>query len=323
MKLLSMFRRGRNDQPPATPDFHVTLWPAFPHFGRFSKDSRVQGIRLNSAMMEASEIDEGFQDAITRATVPLWFDIKAMQLRIREVVSDHTTDHLEFISNRPVMVNTPCPVWFKAGEDCGKLIEIRDGNHFIFEGGPRYEVRKGESFHIRNPELRVGGPALLDYEKEKIEKVVGMGFTRFYLSYVYNQRHVDEFREIVGDDAELILKIENKWGLAWVEDHWNPQPHTHLAAARGDLYIEIGHPHEILKACRLIVQKDPTAYVGSRMLLSLVNQSTPSCADFSDLAWLWEIGYRNFLLCDELCLKEPLLARAVNVFEAFRKQCNG
>lgn len=334
MKLLDRWFRNSNGAPPrprptpkprpkpvaAKPNFHVTLWPAFPHFPDFSQDDRIQGIRLNSAMMEASEIDDDFEDECFKSDVDLWFDIKAMQMRVKEVVCDHTCDHLEFILNRPVKVQTPCPVWFKAGEDCGKCIEIRDGVHFIFEGGPAYEVRRGESIHIRNAELEVGGPVFLDYELEKIEKVKSMGFKRFYLSYVYDQSHVDEFREVVGSEAELVLKIENKWGLEWVARYYRSQPHTHLAAARGDLYVEIDYPHQIMRACKLIIDKDPTAFVGSRMLLSLVNDDVPSCADFSDLAWLYEVGYRNFLLCDELCLKEDLLSKAVNVFDAFRTQ---
>ena len=322
MRLLERFMRSRNGQPcvPATLSFHVTLWPAFPHFGKFARDNRVQGIRLNSAMMEASEIDDSFVHQARKSKVPLWFDIKAMQMRVQEVVCDHACDHLEFKLNRPVKVSqTPFPVWFKAGEDCGECIEIRDGNHFIFEGGPNYEVRRGESIHIRDPELKVGGTVFLDYELEKIKKVVDMGFDRFYLSYVYDQSHVDEFRKLIGPDAELILKIENKWGLDWIAD-WTPQPHTHLMAARGDLYIEIDQPHQMMKACKLIIDKDPGAYVGSRMLLSLVEQSVPKCADFSDLAWLYDIGYRNMLLCDELCLKDDLLSRAVNAFDAFRTE---
>jgi pyruvate kinase len=282
-------------------------------------------------MMEASEIDGYFVREKNIAEVPLWFDIKAMQMRIREVVCDHHCDHLEFILNRPVKVKTPCPVWFKAGEDCGKCIEVRNGTHFIFEGGPAYEVRAGESIHIRNPELQVGGPVFLDYELEKIEKVRKMGLDKFYLSYVWSQDHVDQFREVAGPDAELILKIENKIGLHWVANGFKRQHRTNLAAARGDMYVEIDYPHEINKACRLIIEKDPGAFVGSRMLLSLApvkcrkcghlhDNEVPSCADFSDLAWLYEIGYRNFLLCDELCLQEDLLAKAVNVFDAFRSE---
>jgi hypothetical protein len=30
-------------------------------------------------------------------------------------------------------------------------------------------------------------------------------------------------------------------------------------------------------------------------------------------------GYKNMMLCDELCLKEELLSRAVNVFQAFKE----
>lgn len=306
-------------EKPKDVTFHVTLWPAFSHFPRFASDDRIQGIRLNSAMMKASEIDDEFQERKEDAKVPLWFDIKGMQMRIKEIVCGVDCDHLEFILNRPISVQTPCIVDFKAGEDSAKLIEVKNGNHLIFERGPKYEVRVGESIHIRHPSLQVSGPVFLDYEIEKIQKIVNMGFTRYYLSYVYDQKHVDAFRELIGDDADLILKIENKEALEWIANKYHKSPRTHLMAARGDLYVEVEYPHDILKACKLVVEKDPEAFVGSRMLLSCIHGPTPSCADFSDLAWLYEVGYRNFLLCDELCLKEELLARAVNVFSAFKK----
>lgn len=297
-------------------NLHVTLWPAFGHFPRFASDPRLQGIRLNSAMMAASEIDTIFAMRIKKASVPLWFDVKGMQMRVREVIN--CDDHLEFILNRPVKVKTPCTVWFKAGEDAAECVEIRDGKHFIFNPGPKYGVKAGESIHIREADLEVGGETFLDYEMEKIEKIKSIGFTRWYLSYVYDQRHIDEFRSIIGPDAELILKIENKAGLDYVANHYNPMKNTRLMAARGDLYIEIDHPHEILAACKLILKKDREAFVGSRMLLSLVRSSVPSCSDLFELAALHSMGYRNFLLCDELCLKEDMLGAAVNVFDAFR-----
>lgn len=362
---MGLFWTTRKAVPPA---LHVTLWPAFDHFPKFASDRRIQGIRLNSAMMEASEIDTQFQQRAGDADVPLWFDIKGMQLRIREVVCDHTKDHLEFILNRPVEVKTPFIVDFKSGEDAARCVEIRNGTHFIFEGGPRYEVRAGESIHIRNVPYNVGGPVFLDYEKEKIEKIVNMRFDRidldgrpdrlsnFYLSYVWDQKHVDEFRELIGTSAQLRLKIENPKGLEWVASGWRPQKNTNLVAARGDLYVEVEYPHEVLQACKLIVDKDPGATVGSRMLLSTVppkpktveflrwverelgsgvkdafytmadsfngmalsGANVPRCADISDLAWLYDIGYRSFLLCDELCLEQKWLGPCVNIFDAFR-----
>ena len=165
--------------------------------------------------------------------------------------------------------------------------------------------------------IKPGGETFSDYEIEKIEKVTSAGFDGYYLSYCESQRDIDAFREFIGDDL-LVVKIENKRGLQFVAEDWKPDPNTILCAARGDLYVELDYPHQIMEAVRLIIEKDPEAVVGSRMLLSLVNSPVPRCADFSDLSWLYDIGYRNMLLCDELCLKKDLLSRAINVFEAFR-----
>jgi hypothetical protein len=49
----------------------------------------------------------------------------------------------------------------------------------------------------------------------------------------------------------------------------------------------------------------------------------PSCADWNELAWIADIGYKNMMLCDELCLKEELLSRAVNAFQAFKENYEG
>lgn len=298
-------------------NLHVTLWPTFTHFRRFASDPRVEGIRLNSAMVNVFEIDDNTFGHLH--TDKLWFDIKGMQMRIKEVISDHTTDHLEFILNRPVKVKTPCPVYFKGGEDAAKLIEVRDGTHFIFEGGPKFEVRAGESIHIRN-EYEVGGPLLLQNELDKIERIKKYGIKGWYLSYVYEASHEAQLREIIGLDR-LILKIEDKRGLEFVANHKFNLESTNLMAARGDLYVEVDYPHDILAACKLIISKDQGAFVGSRMLLSIISNrhSVPSAADFSELAWLYDIGYRNFLLCDELCLKGEWLGAAVNTFDAFRE----
>jgi pyruvate kinase len=115
----------------------------------------------------------------------------------------------------------------------------------------------------------------------------------------------------------LVAKIEDKKGLEFVAREFRKCDELTLVAARGDLFVEVDRPHHILAAQRLILAHDPEAMVGSRILLSLVKSQVPSAADLSELAWLWDIGYRKFMLCDELCLKEELLATAVNVFEAF------
>lgn len=295
----------------------VTLWPSFPHFPKFAFDPRISSIRLNSAMMNMTELDVELEKiAKMHIDTPLSYDIKGRQLRVKEVIPN--TDHLDIRLNHPIEVDTPTPVLFKAGEDVALLQKVsEDGYRLEFFGGPKYLVKDGESLHIRDESLRVHGEQFTAVEKLKISKCLNAGFTNWFLSYVECQKDVDEFRKLVGPDAVVNLKIENKSGLEYVKKVFKKTPNTNLVVARGDMFVELDRPHEILEATKLILDKDPDAIVGSRMLLSVITNPVPSCADLCELAWLAEIGFKNFMLCDELCLKGDLLGRAVNVFESF------
>ncbi len=296
----------------------VTLWPSFPHFPEFAKDRRLSGIRLNSAMMNITELDEQLSLIKTLdISVPLFFDIKSRQMRVSEVHDNK--DHLDITLNHAISVKTPTEVLFKAGLDMAVLKEITEGGkRLIFYGGPEYKVKPGESLHIRHPSLRVFEPIFTDLELEKIAKVKGAGFAGYYLSYVEAQSDVDQFLELVGHDSLVYLKIESKGGLNYVAKEFKKRPNLVLVVARGDLYVEVDRPHDILAAHKLILSKDPEACVGSRILLSVVSDPVPSLADFSELAWLYDSGFRRYLLCDELCLKQDLLETAVNAFESFQ-----
>jgi pyruvate kinase len=249
--------------------------------------------------------------------VPLYFDVKGRQLRITEVFKN--PNYLDIRLNHPIQVDTPTPVLFKAGADVALLKSVsEDGYRLEFLGGPTYNVNAGESIHIRDESLIVGGDQFTETELQKIEKVTKAGFKHYFLSYVECQKDVDEFRSMVGDDSVINLKIENKKGMDYVRNEFVKRANLNLCAARGDLYVELDKPHEILEAVRTIVYADPDAIVGSRILLSTIHDAVPSCADWHELAWLYDIGYRNFMLCDELCLQDKLLSRACNAFDAFK-----
>ncbi|MBI4142511.1 hypothetical protein HY480_01390 [Candidatus Uhrbacteria bacterium] len=339
--------------PRTTLDLFVTLMPSFPHFARFARDARLAGIRLNSAMTEVVELDDELaRIRAAGATTPLWFDVKGRQMRVVEVGGDQT--HLVCVLNHAITVRTPIPVLFKGGEDSALLDHLEDGGRrLVFRGGPAFTVRAGESIHIRHPSLVIHGPLFTRAEREKIAKVRAAGFHQYFLSYVEEQRDIDELRELVGADAELMLKIESTRGLDFVARQFRKRDGVTLVAARGDLFVEVDKPHAVLPALRLIIAHDPEAIVGSRILLSVaqeplpaelrgalqhivaqrppddavteilmgvLHRPVPSCADCSDLAWLTDIGYRRMLLCDELCLKGELLGTAVNIVDAFRKE---
>lgn len=301
----------------------VTLWPSFPHFNRFANDDRISSIRLNSAQMSVPELDEEL-DKISKMklTMPLYYDIKGRQLRVTEAIPND--NYLDIRLNHAIEVDTPTPVLFKAGADGALLLEVSEGGKRLkFKGGPRYLVRAGESLHIRDESLKVFGNQFTPIELEKIQKVRDAGFKHWFLSYVQTQTDVDEFRKLVGNDAIVNLKIEDKKGLEYVKHTFVKTPNTVLVLARGDMYVELDRPHEILNATKLLLKKDPDAICGSRLLLSTITDPVPSCADWNELAWIADIGYKNMMLCDELCLKEELLARAVNAFQAFKENYEG
>ena len=303
----------------------ATLTPSMPHFNRFATDERLSGIRINSAMMELDELDNEFsavERIYAKKHVPLFYDIKGRQLRIREVFPK--TDHIELKLNHNISVSDDVPVLFKGGEDMAVLSHIATNcdneQTLVFHpGAPHFNVKSGESICIRDDSFVVNGDTFPQYEIEKIQRVKASGlFTKYVLSYVESQNDLNQFRSLVGNDVDVIAKIESRPGLNWVESGWKPQPRTRLMAARGDLYLEVKKPHEILNAMKLIIKKDPNAIVGSRILLSCVNRDIPDAVDFSELAWLYDIGYNTMMLCDDLCIREERLSRAVNVFDAFR-----
>jgi pyruvate kinase len=274
-------------------------------------------------MMNMVELDTELKKiANMKLDMPLYYDIKGRQLRVTEWIKND--NYLDIRLNHAIQVDTPTPVLFKAGADVALLHEVsEDGKRLKFLGGPKYLVKEGESLHIRDESLQVFGDQFTPIELEKIHKVRDAGFKHWFLSYVQTQEDVDEFRKLVGDDCEVMLKIEDKRGLDYVKHTFVKTPNTKLVLARGDMYVELERPHEILNATRLLIQKDPDALCGSRLLLSTITDPVPSCADWNELAWIADIGYKNMMLCDELCLKEELLSRAVNAFQAFKENYNG
>lgn len=294
-------------------ELHVTLWPDMPHFSAFSqKLDKINGIRLNTAMFGTSDLPT-IRDI--KSKVPLWWDFKGKQLRVEEAYEEPTGMVLRI--NHPIRVDLPQTVLFKAGKDFALLESIDiTGKVLKFAGGSTVKILPGESLHIRHPSLRVL-EIMSNKEKEKVALVKSLGYKKFYLSYVESQFEIDSFLELVGKDSELFVKIETPRGAEFAVNHFKKTPGVSLVAARGDLFVEAPRPHKIIEYTQAIIDADPEAVVGSRILVSTMLSPVPDCPDFSDLALLKYMGYKRFLLCDGICLKPEHLTPAVNVFHAF------
>jgi hypothetical protein len=299
-------------------ELHVTLWPSFPFFGGTINDERVDGIRLNGPItFPIDRIDKDVGYAGYFDTSKLYFDVKSRQVRVVEAMP--YKDHLELKVNHHIGIDKlPADVLFKDGTDYARVVEVK-GDVLVFDGGPKREVQPCEPIYIRPPNYELLDSVISFYEAQRIAVAKKHGVTKFVQSYVESSRDSDELREHVGPDAEIIEKIESRRGLEYVANEFRKEDGNSLMLARGDLYVEVNLPHEIIGATKLLIDKDPETMVASRLLHSLRNANMPECADFSELEWLRGLGYKRYLLCDELCLEKNLIGLSINIFDAFRR----
>ena len=67
----------------------------------------------------------------------------------------------------------------------------------------------------------------------------------------------------------------------------------------------------MMKYLSQLIQIAPKAICASKIFSSLEYRKTPDLADFSDLQLMYELGYRRFMLSDNICnykLEEALKA---------------
>jgi pyruvate kinase len=166
--------------------------------------------------------------------------------------------------------------------------------------------------NVVHPELEVEG-TLTDTDRRYLAAMREAGLRRVMLSFVERPTDVAEVRELL-PGAELVLKIESRRGLDFVR-RYGPA-HGRLMAARGDLYVEVLEPHRVVGALRDVVAADPAAIVASRLFGSLARDPVPDAADVSDAAFLMQLGYRTFMLGDEVCLKRDTVLAALNLLGA-------
>jgi len=302
-------------------NLHVTAVPSAPYFADLAHNCHLSGIRMNGILFAAADTQKELSLIPSDSIVPLWLDAKGRQLRIEEAIKHPT--HYELVLNHRISgLDLPHPIIFKAGEDWAMVEKIMDdGKRLVLrsDGFPKYRVNPGDSIHFRNQNMTITDSLFTDNEKEKIVECAKLGCRRWYLSYVETQADVDEFLELVGSNSQIILKIESQKGLKFVANSFKKRANIRLACARGDLYVEVPMPHDIVAAQKLVISKDPDAIVGSRMLLSLFAKEVPDCSDICELELLQAQGYKSFLLCDDLCKKASALNRAIATFGAWAR----
>src|ERR1051326_7467054 len=284
----------------------VTVPPYADFLAEVAAHPLVNGFRLNTVM----PLHESYADVLQRLQKygqPLWVDLKGRQLR---VVGAAIPPYTEVKLSHRIKVETPVDAYFSDGDERVRVAAV-DGDRLILADGPRRLVGPGESVNIIHPSLQIEG-TLTETDKSYLAAMKELGMTKVMLSYVECIEDADEIKNLL-PDAEVLLKIETQRGLEFAKK--NGSKYGHLMAARGDLYVEVLRPHKIASAMKIIINADKDAVVASRILDSMAYQPIPVSADINDVAFLLEIGYRTFMLGDQVCLRRDSVMQALNLLE--------
>lgn len=285
----------------------VTTPPYAVFLDEVAQHPLVAGFRLNTVMPLRNGPREALE-LLGKYKQPVWVDLKGRQLR---VVSAAMPPFTEVKLSHKIKVNTPVDAYFSDGNERARIAAV-DGDRIILEDGPRRMIGPGESVNIMHSSFEIEG-TLTDTDKAYLAAMKEMGMSKVMLSYVESADDVEEVKKLL-PGAEVVLKIETQHGLDFVKRHG--AKHGRLMAARGDLYVEVLRPHKIIDAVKAVIQADKDAIVASRIFDSLAWQPVPVSADIGDAAFLLEIGYRTFMLGDQVCLKRDSVIEALNLLEA-------
>jgi pyruvate kinase len=289
----------------------VTAPPYAPFLDEVARHPVVCGLRLNT-VMPLKESPAEVLERLAGLGRPLWVDLKGRQLRVvGAAIPPYTEVHL----SHPIHVRTPVDAYFSDGRERVRVAAVA-GSRLILEDGPHRLIGPGESVNIVDPSLRVEG-TLTETDLVYLAAMKELGLRRVMLSYAEQPSDVEEVQAHL-PDAEVILKIENRRGLAYARAH--KATYGRLMAARGDLYVEVSRPHRIVGALRDIVAADPDAIVASRIFDSLAHNPVPESADIGDVAFLLSLGYRTFMLGDVTCFHRDTVLEALNLLEAVAGQ---
>lgn len=296
----------------------VTMPPYAPYMEKVLRHKIVSGIRLNTVMPVTETLEDVLKrmnDLAKKYDKTLYIDLKARQLRIKTYGIPPFTE-IELTHN--IKVNTPVRAYFGNGEDYATVLKV-DKNRLIMQEGPKRMVGPGESVNIPDTSLHVDG-YLTDTDKKYIEAAKKIGLHDYILSFVETKNDIEELIKL-DKESNIIAKIESVKGMDYVVNQYSKEKsNARLMAARGDLYIELGMPHEVIDATEKIIKKDNDAIVASRIFTSLSRGLQPCCEDIGDADNLLRMGYRTLMFGDDICLREESVMSGLNLLYAMAEK---
>ncbi len=291
-----------------------TLIATLPALNNMSKveqvfrNSHISEVRFNTGAQTPYSPEETLsllKGLSTKYRKRLWIDLKGRQLRVIKW-ADPLYSCIEL--NHNIQLLYPAKVYFRNGDEVN-ITHIKDGNKIFVDPLPKYALGAGQSVNIIAEEIEIDG-YLTPKDKEYLAVCKRLGLRYIMASFVESFNDLTEIRSFL-PHAKIISKIESEKGLELISQY----KMSGLMAARDDLYLQTGQNSNMIKHLKTIIKSDPKAICASRIFLSLQKNDTADFADFADLELMYRIGYRRFMLCDNVC--NYCFEKAIHAWEDF------
>ena len=144
-------------------------------------------------------------------------------------------------------------------------------------------MKSNKSVHVKD--LGVTFNKLTLKDKKDIKSAIKFGCNWIALSYIQNERIINEARKLIKKDMGIISKIENKHALKNITNIIKAT--DSIMIARGDLAIDIGHsevPKVQLSLIKKCSQFSKSVIVATQMLESMIENNTATRAEINDIA---------------------------------------
>lgn len=276
------------------------------------KNECISEVRFNTGVQTPYSVEETLsilKNLSIKYNKKLWIDLKGRQLRVAKW-ADPLYSCIEL--NHKVEVKYPAQICFRNG-DRVNITHIKEGNKVFVDPLPRQALGAGQSVNILASEVNIDG-YLTPKDIEYLEGCKKTGIMDVMLSFVEKTEDVLQvYNNLPG--ANIVLKIESLKGIDYILGFKFGMKGLSLMAARDDLYIETGQNYKMLKFLKHIISKDKNAICASKIFTSLEKRGNVDFADFADLELMYELGYRRFMLCDNVC--NYSFDKAVNAWKEF------
>lgn len=272
------------------------------------ENPHISEVRFNTGVQTPYSIEttlEMLKELSEKWKKVLWIDVKGRQLRVTKW-ADPLYSCIEI--NHKIKASCPAEVHFRNG-DAVKIMHIKDGNKLFVDPLPRQALGAGQSVNIVDQSLEIEG-YLTSKDKQYLNACKQMGLNHIMASFVERFDDLAQILQIL-PNAQIVSKIESLKGIQFILTY----PVPNLMAARDDLYLQTGQNYQMLKHLQTIIQRDNTAICASKIFTSLEKRGTIDLADYADLELMYYMGYRRFMLCDNIC--NYSFEKAIKAWEEF------